>query len=526
MRRQPLVFSGFLHVLLLVFAFAWIVNCGGGGGQSNGATSEPPLPDQASSISQYGITWTFDKAIQTGQFVNGDYWVVGPVNMIAISPASTVSGTRTINGSMINPSPRKGNVQGYDSAMPANTFDPELNAARPNQRTLSVGNPLALPVNSSMVSTISVAAGGSRPQVKTAAVLTVLAAPPLAGSFRPPYSGSDKATRFQESQLDYALLKSLAPVSSTPTLAEVERYFERPWIDHIPNWSAGYQHPEDNMPNYGRDMASQVGVGAMMLHLNFSHEAKRTLLIRYVQLGIDLFGIVQDGGVNNWVPNGGHSSGRKWPILFAGLVLNDADMKDIGHRSEVAFGEDGMTYYVTKHPSPASIWSFNGSCWVSDGTDEKYDIFVPNPNPALDPAPANFNAAGYRRHVGWGFTYFGHANANKEQDFAEYTDVDAGLPEWEIGRGLGGLDWDAAYRNCGNGEIYGGYVLAANMMPGARALWNHEALFDYTDRFTAIEGQSSPFVLALWQTYRADYGCIWTRYDASKTYGNGRPVCP
>jgi hypothetical protein len=31
------------------------------------------------SITQHGITWTFDKAYETGRFVNGDYWVVGAV---------------------------------------------------------------------------------------------------------------------------------------------------------------------------------------------------------------------------------------------------------------------------------------------------------------------------------------------------------------------------------------------------------------------------------------------------------------
>ncbi len=516
--------TSILSFLFLIAAQGLLFMACGGGGGGSGAAVDPPPPANSTQVSQFGITWTLDNAYETGQFANGDYWVVGPATIIGISPASTVSGTRTINGSMLNPSPREGNVQGYDSAMYANTYAPELNVARPNQRAVSTANPLIVPVNSSIVSTVSIAPGNNRPQLKTAAILTVLATRPLEGSFRPPYSGSDKTIRYNASQLDYSLLKSLAPVASTPVMADVERYFERPWIDHIPNWSAGYQHPEDNMPNYGRDMAAQVATGALMLQLNFSNEAKRTLLIRYVQLGIDLFGIVQDGGINNWAPNGGHSSGRKWPILFAGLVLNDADMKNIGHRSEVVFGEDAMTFYVTKHPNPASVWSFNGSYWVSDGTDEKYDIFVPNPKPALDPIPTDFNAAGYRRHEGWGFTYYGHANANKEQDFAEYTDANEGLPDWEIGRGLGGLDWNAAYRNCGNGDIYGGYILAANMMPGARALWNHEALFDYTDRFMAIEGQS-PFVMSLWQTYRADYGCIWTRDAATDTYSNGKPVC-
>jgi len=41
----------------------------------------------ATSISQYGITWTFDKDYPTGQFINGDWWVVGPVTVASVSPA-------------------------------------------------------------------------------------------------------------------------------------------------------------------------------------------------------------------------------------------------------------------------------------------------------------------------------------------------------------------------------------------------------------------------------------------------------
>jgi hypothetical protein len=68
-------------------------------------------------IEQWGITWTFDKNISTdgsgntyqyGTFVNGDYWVVGPVKIIYINPPSitgldTVNPTRIKNGSMLNP---------------------------------------------------------------------------------------------------------------------------------------------------------------------------------------------------------------------------------------------------------------------------------------------------------------------------------------------------------------------------------------------------------------------------------------
>ena len=38
------------------------------------------------SVSQYGITWTFEKPARVGQFINGDWYVVGPVTVKAIDP--------------------------------------------------------------------------------------------------------------------------------------------------------------------------------------------------------------------------------------------------------------------------------------------------------------------------------------------------------------------------------------------------------------------------------------------------------
>src|SRR5262245_9975677 len=38
------------------------------------------------SVSQYGITWTLAKPVPVGQFVNGDFYVVGPVTVVSIAP--------------------------------------------------------------------------------------------------------------------------------------------------------------------------------------------------------------------------------------------------------------------------------------------------------------------------------------------------------------------------------------------------------------------------------------------------------
>ena len=39
----------------------------------------------ASTLSQFGVTWTFDKEYEVGQFANGDPWVVGPVALLGRS---------------------------------------------------------------------------------------------------------------------------------------------------------------------------------------------------------------------------------------------------------------------------------------------------------------------------------------------------------------------------------------------------------------------------------------------------------
>jgi hypothetical protein len=458
-------------------------------------------------VTRFGITWEFDRNYTVGQFANGDNWIVGPVNIIGIVPPSIIKDGRVMNGSMVNPSSRLGGKQGYDSAMYGiysrpEHYDPNLNVARPQDRELSRLNPLVLLPNSSLVSTISISETGHRPQIQTAAILTVLDAPASEESFRPPYCGSDKTVKFSKNQLNYSLLENLKPAPGIPGLATVERYFERPWLDHVPNWIGRYIHPAENMPDYGREMATRIGDGALMLHLNFTNQEKETLLVRFVQLGIDLYGIIQDGGKDNWANNGGHSGGRKWPILFAGLLLNDEDMKNIGARSGdylysegygpgnlpqdyVHFGEDDQTFYISDN-----------------------DIYEPP----------------YQEHVAYnGFTFYGHGKGDKKRDYLEYFEHHKGMPEWGIvhatNRNEDGLDWDTAYRHWCSANSWGGFVLAAHIM-GVNELWGHNALFDYMDRFMQVQAktegansvlrQCSRFTASMWDAYREEYGPIWT----------------
>src|SRR6056297_2661523 len=46
-----------------------------------------------SSVSRYGITWYFDAEYEVGQFVNGDWWVAGPVVTDSITPHMDIDST-------------------------------------------------------------------------------------------------------------------------------------------------------------------------------------------------------------------------------------------------------------------------------------------------------------------------------------------------------------------------------------------------------------------------------------------------
>ena len=492
-------------------------------------------------ISQFGITWTFDTEYEYGQFANGDYWVVGPVNIIGIDPASTVIDGRAVHGSMVNPSPvvyRQGYSTVYDSRFPQ--YYQEMNAAW----GVSSSNPLTLSPHSSLVSTISMIPYVKWRCIKTAAVLTVLDKPAPEGSFRPPYSGTDKTIKFNKNQLDYSLLGKLPPVSNTPRLkqqpgdgqgASVERMFERPWIDHVPGWTGNHLHAVENSQTYGEYLSNQVGEGALMLHLDYTNEQKETLLIRFVQVGIDNYGIIQAGGIESWYGDGGCTHGRKWPILFAGLVLNDNDMKNIGEKSGDYFYHNG--YDVRNHPPDYIHFSEDDQSYYVDDIDIERCIGYTHESPPPD-LP---QVTPYQRP---NFEPFGWEDKG-QPEHRKYP-----LINWET------KAWQSEYRRTNTAMSWAGWLLAAIIMEekaAAKTLWNHDIIFDYQDRYMKAEQeildtafwdpdylykapddygayfgyyrgekcfigkyvsswhrQSSGFAAEMWDTYRANYPPIWT----------------
>ncbi len=476
------------------------------------ASAQAPIPVadaelRLKEISQFGVTWTFDQPVRAGQFVNGDYWVVGPVNIVGISTVSqervgttTLDGfanggntpePRTMNGSMLNPMPAIGGVQGFDSDMYrwhpiagskyGTRYKAELNVAL----GVKPEKPLVLPPDSSLVSSISFENGG-RPQIRTAAILTVLAAAPPengATTFRPPYVGTSKPL-YSSKKLRKDLLPNLALVASTPDIKAVSAQFERPWIDHYSHIGDGVQYssPSDNMPTYGREYSQAVGRAALMLMLDEKvlnekfKQNKDELLIRFVQLGIDLFHVTENGGF--WWGKGGLNHGRKMPIIFAGVMLDNDRMRTIGDRSKEmpywGFAEDAQTKYI-----------------------DQADVDM-SKSPKWDPD-------------------------KRAKQLVPYEKADIGMAEWNVGGSAPGLTGPSAlnnffahpYRDI-NGMSYPGLVLPA-MLLGQKAAWNHDALFDYTDRWVTWAEKENPetnatrrgiliyggaFQQEMWEAYR------------------------
>lgn len=421
-----------------------------------------PVAHAVMSVTQHGISWKFSADVTVGQFANGDYWVLGPVTIVGIIPASSISDGRTINGSMVNPAAGLGVPQAFDSSMTANVFAAELNAARPNGQFLSVDNPLRLAAGTSLVSTVSHPVAGNRPQLTDAAILTVLATAPPAKAFRPPYCGSDKKIIATEADIDYTRVATLPRPPSAPDLVTVANYFARPWIEINTEYGGREMHPSNNQPDYGRDLSNRLELGLLSLQLNYSDAEKRSLMVRLIQYGLDVCGSAVAGGF--WREAGGHNQGRKMPLLLAAAVLGNDEIRTYGDAGKhLIFQEDRQTFYVNE----ATVSITQSADW--------------NPDPrGGNPTP--------------------------------YTKADLGLPEWGINHvrrpANDNKEWATPYRSTSNSSTIG-HVLTAHIM-GLRTTWNWEPLFDYYDRYWKLERETrvetntpSAFERDMWAAFRA-----------------------
>lgn len=517
-------------------------------------TYEVDWPDDriymADQVYQYGITWTFDANEVIGQFANRDFWAVGPINVTVISPAYNAGR----NGSMINPHTNYNT--GLDDRVSYNS-------------SLNVGDdlPLEVTAGSSLISVESLSAQTDGSYIDKAAILTVLTSAPDDGSFRPPYFGTDKTIRFNVSDVNFTSLGTLDKelIDSEFSLSAAENIMRRPWISFLTGGPASrQQHPISNMSPYGRETSRDVGSVALMCQLDFTNEQKTPMVVSMAQLGIDWYAVSSDpNALDTWNPNGGHNPARKFPILFAGAVLDDPNMLAIGEKSGdylysaresggnygpgvqppdyIWFQEDMQTFYVDNKMVDATL----RTCVSGPALAATSDTLTIDGLPQWDGDPRHQNveitagpgigqkryivSSNYDRYVGgetvvtlsepW--TTIPVAGQSQYQ-LLGYESHQVGLPEWGINYATnptrGAPSWGVDYRYV-NSVSWSGWGLAAQIM-GLKEAWNHDCLFDYLDRWmlNSLPGGGHeisnptilPFHTDMWTAFRDDYPPVWT----------------
>ncbi|MHC4745263.1 MAG: putative Ig domain-containing protein, partial [Planctomycetota bacterium] len=362
------------------------------------ATSDTASAATTNQISQFGITWTFDGQYEYGQFVNGDYWVVGPVTIIDIDPLSTDTDGRVMNGSMIDPNGDNNhsgtsiNTHGFDSR--ATGFVGSLNVARPGGANLSVSNPLVIQPDASLVSSKSfVDNTGLEPQLEDFAVLTILSEAPPANSFRPAFASTDKTIKYNLTDVNLDAFADLTPAGGhDPSFADVNEWFKYPGIC-IASVTRATEIAANRVSQHD-NYTEAIGQSLLLLNCNYSDDQKRIPAIHILQHGIDRYGILTEnaGGRKIWYGIGGFHMGVKLTMMAAAKVLgDDAMLADIGNKSgdywengtygrqtwpDITvpddyywFAEDDNTFYLSSWDigeAPFMLWSHGGGYQEAD----------------------------------------------------------------------------------------------------------------------------------------------------------------
>jgi hypothetical protein len=209
-----------------------------------------------------------------------------------------------------------------------------------------------------------------------------------------------------------------------------------------------------------------------MLCLEDPQKKHDKLLLRYVQLGIDLYGITQSNN-DLWRANGGHHSGRKLPIIFAGVLLDHPGMMNV----KASFAEDEQTYHGKGYRGQTALWQ------ISREPARRHEEIPPEK---------------------WAEPPFKGDNNGRKSE---------------------------AYRKL-NGPTWVGAALAARLI-GAKSLWNHDPFFDYVDRWiieesgaenAAITTVGGEFVYPMWQKYRVTADEIGAAAAAKRGEPRTKPV--
>jgi hypothetical protein len=442
----------------------------------------PPSPKSEElpfhqSVSQFGITWTFEKPARVGQFINGDWYVLGPVTLKAIEPKPLYGAEiprreldhmdkerredhRVRHGFMLNP-PATMKVA-YDSGV-RNWFDPALIRKLPvtlqpgDSLVSTISLPKGLVLHAQLRNKIERGVDDSSP-IRTAAILTCVGLPQAADAFRPGLC--DRQQRiYLARDLKRELLPAAARTRSLPKLEQYIRFTQRPWVGTC---FFGFEEPVENMPQYGLEYGRVVGLCALLLCTDLQPSQKEPLLLNFVQVGLDLGSMIR-AGHPGWTGWGGHGSGRKLPIVFAGLLLGDEALAQVSQSfPKASFGEDEQTAYGEAWTGARVVFAGHSGIDVVTG---------------LGRNRARGNAWGPYEHMP--------------------------PSQWKDGQNT-----SESYRRCCTSVGWVAQALALRLLHAEKA-WGHDAFFDYVDRW--MYENDAAFVKTIKEQTGRDHDKEWAR---------------
>ena len=313
------------------------------------------------AISHHGVTFRFAEPRPVGRYATGDWFVLAPVTVVEISPASVRTAdptwnywsdrpARTVHGAQLDWHPEDRRMQGLDDVLwdhnPQNRHDPEANVD-PG----ITGRPLRLDRPVTVIKGVSRRAAdldrNLRPCLEALVFLTVVDEIPPEGAFRPPAEPGDKRSRWTEADLDWSILPRLpAPPGMTHRwdLAGMgARALFPHWNSHSRFDMNRQMMAAANQPSYGREHAWMTGHAGLALCADAPDAAKRDLFVGLVQQGIDLAALVARRPIK---AADGNSHGRALPLALAAAALGDQDLRAAASGRNFTASEHGQFFFV------------------------------------------------------------------------------------------------------------------------------------------------------------------------------------
>ena len=441
-------------------------------------------PPAAWTITQNGITWGFDREVESGTFANGDPWVVGPVTITSTRPEPilsvmnlgagicagdytdrdcndrcdadypdmaslcTVSGAPDAQGDCLCQLGRNGWQSNPAAGRVTSAFDSRVGNQAFDHRLIPAVPYTAQP-GESLIKGVSREEGleDERPSLSTAAVLTVVAEPPPDGGatvFRPPYVGTDKPY-YRVDQLRTELLPSLPPLADMPSWAAVEELVRYVQVEHIAGYPGVIIRPEQHLYYYAPENGGRRAEVALRLMIDEPLENRLPALIYFVQAGIDMLYALKNG--QTWGAGGGEYPGMKLIMLMSAVLLDEPELIALVEGFE-AYEDEAVFFGVDQQ----GLW--------------------------------------------------GHINHYQELEAAYWSDV---VNEMIVGAEPsrktirdpygyidGGIVPGTGYQICCSIQSFKGTSLVMQLIPELKDHWDFPALHDYVDRMVAHGALTQP----------------------------------